>query len=296
MRLIRSLVPAALAVATILVASQSGRANSAGDAPEIRRIRTHFDSVLTGLTARDLGALSAEQVSHRQTLLTTLRAYRERGVFPHNYDFPGQFVPYFVDRKTGTLCAVAYLLESTGRRDIVDRVAKTNNTVWVAQLAGDTAFTNWLSVNGISLDEAAFIQVPYAMVQTPAERNRQTAFIAVAPFALGGALITGGLNALGNADGHRTTVSKVGVVTGVTTAVMGSLVMAKADNSGIGGAAIAVGLTTVALSARSMIHHSTIVAQREAEQRARSAVQTSLAPIVSTSNGGSAGMQLSVRF
>jgi hypothetical protein len=45
-----------------------------------------------------------------------------------------------------------------------------------------------------------------------------------------------------------------------------------------------------------MIHHSTIVAQRDAEQRARSAMQTSLVPIVSTSNGGSAGLSLAVRF
>jgi hypothetical protein len=152
MRLIRSLIPAALAVATILVASKSGRANDTVRSAEVRRIRTHFDSVLTELTARDVHALSGNQIARRRALLTTVRAYRERGVFPHNYDFPGQAVPYFVDRKTGTLCAVAHLLESTGRRDIVDRVARANNNVWVAQLAGDSAFTNWLDANGITLD------------------------------------------------------------------------------------------------------------------------------------------------
>ena len=70
-------------------------------------------------------------------------------------------VPYFVDRKTGTLCAVGFLLASTGRADIVDRVAGVNNNVYVAELAGDTAFTAWLVEQGITLDEAARIQVPY---------------------------------------------------------------------------------------------------------------------------------------
>jgi hypothetical protein len=295
MRLIRSLVPAALAVATILVASKSGRANDTVSSVEVRRIRTHFDSVLTELTARDVHALSDNQIARRRALLTTVRAYRERGVFPHNYDFPGKAVPYFVDRKTGTLCAVAHLLESTGRRDIVDRVARANNNVWVAQLAGDSAFTNWLDANGITLDEAAFIQMPYSAPVSKAEVARQAGFAITAPIALSTALITSGVNLFGNSDGHRTTASKVGIVSGLTTVVMGSAVMAKTNLTGIGASSIAIGFTSVALSMRSMRNHSIIVAEREAE-RVRSAAQTSVAPIISTSNGGSAGLAVSLRF
>src|SRR5213075_961843 len=102
------------------------------------------------------------QLARRAAAISTLRGYRNRGVFPHNYDFPGQAVPYFVDRKTGTLCAVAHLLASTGHRDIVDRVSKTDNNILVPQLAGDSAFSAWLSDNGLTLEEAAHIQVPYA--------------------------------------------------------------------------------------------------------------------------------------
>src|SRR5688572_19319569 len=105
------------------------------DSPaEVARIRAHFDSVLVELAARDLSTLTVAQRANRSGLVTTLVAYRERGVFPHNYDFPGEAVPYFVDRKTGTLCAVAHLLASTGRRDIVDRVARADNNVWVPSL------------------------------------------------------------------------------------------------------------------------------------------------------------------
>src|SRR5512140_2947998 len=117
MRLNRSVVAAALAVASLVLVAGKGRATPASldrDATEVHRIRVHFDSVLAGLGRRDLSGLSTEQRSRRASLMTTLRAYQARGVFPHNYDFPGRATPYFVDRKTGTLCAVAHLLASTG--------------------------------------------------------------------------------------------------------------------------------------------------------------------------------------
>ena len=60
---------------------------------EVTRIRAHFDSVLTELTSRDVSSLSASQRSNRARLTMTLANYRERGVFPHNYDFPGQAIP-----------------------------------------------------------------------------------------------------------------------------------------------------------------------------------------------------------
>lgn len=84
---------------------------------EVSRVRSHFDSVLSELVA-------------------ALRAYRDRGVFPHNYDFPLRETPHFVDRKTGTLCVLTHLLALSGRDDIVRRVVRANNNVWVPQLAG----------------------------------------------------------------------------------------------------------------------------------------------------------------
>ncbi|HTE43613.1 MAG TPA: hypothetical protein VK636_00105, partial [Gemmatimonadaceae bacterium] len=130
----------------------------AGD-PLVEKNQMHFDSVLTELSGRDIGALTATQRSNRGTLVRELAAYSRRGVFPHNYDFPGRAVPYFVDRKTGTLCAVGNLLAFTGRRDVVDRVARANNNVWVDQLSADTAFAAWLDANGLTLHEAARIQL-----------------------------------------------------------------------------------------------------------------------------------------
>src|SRR5580765_1480660 len=82
-------------------------------------VRAHLDSVLPELRSRDVGILTATQRARRTQVIANLEDYRDRGAFPRNYDFPLQPTPYFVDRKTGALCAVAHLLTSTGRSDIV---------------------------------------------------------------------------------------------------------------------------------------------------------------------------------
>ena len=175
------------AVAALVVVPVGVRSTvraAASGAKEVARVRAHFDSVLTELTARDASSLTAGQRAHRAALVAELARYRDRGAFPHNYDFPGRLVPYFVDRKTGAMCAVANLLAATGRRDIVDRVAAANNNVWVDDLQSDTAFTHWLDDNGLTLSEAARIQIVYDNSQTPVEMARQVSYIAIAPLAV----------------------------------------------------------------------------------------------------------------
>ncbi|MEP6618241.1 MAG: hypothetical protein ABJE47_02955 [bacterium] len=233
------------------------------NAAEIARIRSHFDSVLTELAARDVAALTPAQRVRRGELVTTLTAYRARGVFPHNYDFPGQAMPYFVDRGTGTLCAVAHLLEHTGHRDIVDRVAAMNNNVWVPQLAGDAAFTAWLAENGITLAEAARIQVPYLQPTSNAQVARNVAFVTAAPLVLSGVAVTSLWNAFGNADGHRTAVTKLGIVSGLASGLMGVALLTKNDISPTWGTtALAMGGASIALSSRAMYRQSILASER----------------------------------
>src|SRR5689334_7735975 len=101
----------------------SSHSPSVARAQEVHRLQVRLDSVLSELSVRDVHQLSDLQRARRGAVLATLRVYRDEGQFPHNYDFPGEAVPYFVDRKTGVLCAVGYLLDASGRRDIVDHVA-----------------------------------------------------------------------------------------------------------------------------------------------------------------------------
>jgi hypothetical protein len=272
---------------------------------EIRRIQSHFDSVLVELAAAGGSpALIERQRASRAALLVTLRAYRDRGVFPHNYDFPGRAVPYFVDRKTGTRCAVAHLLATTGGRDIVDRVARADNNVWVAQLAPDTAFAAWLSRNGLTLAEAARIQIPYMPIDpmpsptaTPEQRTRSATYAIVAPLAAGSAIMASVINAHGNADGHSRAANLVGLVSGIATTGIG---VASAGRSGVPLAASAAGAAlgglSIVLSTRAMHRHEVLAS--EAVERSRRNAEASVAPFVNTGRGAKAGagVAVSVRF
>src|SRR5258705_452973 len=99
MQMPRLLAPVALSFATlVLVARSPSRAGGLHEstaaspdraaAVEVGRVRAHFDSVLSELGARDVSALTDAQRARRAELVTALRVYRDRGVFPNNYDFP----------------------------------------------------------------------------------------------------------------------------------------------------------------------------------------------------------------
>ena len=275
----------------------ASHADRDADARRIARIRAHFDSVLKELAASPATDSIATPASARRTaLLATLRAYRDRGDFPHNYDFAGRAVPYFVDRRTGVLCAVAHLLASTGRRDIVDRVAVADNNVWVAQLAADTAFTNWLLHNGLTLAEAARIQVPYVQAETPAQKARNGAFLVVAPVAVGSAIVTTALNALGNSDGHQRATRVVGIAAGAASLALGAMLVTRSElPTSVGAATAGIGGLSVVLAGRATHRHRSIVARQRDLGRARH-VEAAVAPVIDAQDGGRAGMMLSLRY
>ena len=265
---------------------------------EVRRIRAHFDSVLAELPARDVSGLTAAQRARRSALLATLRAYRDRGEFPHNYDFPGEAVPYFVDRETGVLCAVAHLLATSGRRDIVDRVARADNNVWVPALAGDTAFTTWLDASGLTLAEAARIQVPYVSPEpTPvtAITGRNQGYAAASLLAIGGAVTTSIANARTNAVGAGSMRNFLGVTAGAAALGLGAASLrAEGASPVLGVANVAAGAASLWISTRGIVRHRRLAAAREREASlARRAVVT---PVIPVGKEGGAGVSVTVPF
>src|SRR4029079_6839568 len=88
---------------------------------EVAPLLAHFDS-RDGELRRS--PVTSPHASPRATLIRWLREYRDAGRFPHNDRFPGQSVPFFRDSR-GVLCAMAYLIDRSGRPDLVDRVAST---------------------------------------------------------------------------------------------------------------------------------------------------------------------------
>lgn len=259
---------------------------------ETIRIRAHFDSVLTELRGRSIEALTQQQRAARAALVAEVERYRDRGVFPHNYDF-AEPTPYFVDRKTGTLCAVANLLAFSGRRDIVDRVARTTNNVYVRDLAHDTAFVGWLGAHGLTLDEAARIQVAYVGSLTPAQQERQASFAMMAPFAVTG-VATSIWNLSSNADGHRTALSWTGAIAGAGSLLAGTALLLESPTpkaTAIGSAGIIAGAVSAGIAMRTInLHHEIELARRSHQKR----VEASIAPTV-TAQGG-AGLVIALRY
>lgn len=267
----------------------------AGHAFEVQRIRMHFDSVLSELRTRDISALSTDRVQRRTALVAVLENYRNRGVFPHNRHFPGEAIPYFIDRPTGTLCAVAHLLESTGRRDIVDAVAAMDNNVWVNDLAGNRDFEGWLDQHGLTLAEAARIQVPYVgdgvvpEPQVSALYSRRTSTTVV-----GATAAVSLWNAFANRNGQQGIASLAGIAAGVAAAGYGGAVMATGDASrSVGIASIAAGGVSAFLATRGFLRQRHLVAE---SKKAQLAARTTVTPIVPVAGQSGAGLSVSIRF
>ena len=147
-----------------LAAMSSARAPFDFRATETARIRAHLDSAERELRAKDVSSLTPAQRAARLRNLDRLHEYWVRGVFPQNTDFPGERVPYFIDRY-GTRCAMAYLIEQAGSGDFVARVAATTNNARVPELKRDPQLVEWLEANGLTLGEAARIQPSYCFEQ-----------------------------------------------------------------------------------------------------------------------------------
>lgn len=234
---------AALLVSGAVPAVSATTAADSTPAGEVARIQAHLQTVERELLARDVSHLSAGQRAARAHHIRVLREYRERGVFPHNHDFPGERVPYFVDEH-GTLCAMAYLISRSGRDDLVERVAAARNNARIPELAGDPELVAWLREAGLSLEEAARIQPMYGCCQPdPEEREGVGTGYAVASAltsGVGGVSIGLNLSSLRSRERSRWS-GALGVAAGAVGLALGL------DRLDEGGAPAAVGATTAGI-------------------------------------------------
>ena len=262
MKLFSSLAPVAI-VAIILVAVGVHRGSPISEDlglidAEGSRLTAHFDSVTGILGATDVSRLTSLERGNRERALQHLVDYRDRGVFPHNHDFPGMPVPYFRDRH-GVLCAMAYLIDRSGRGDIVDLVEARMNNGWIAELANDSVIgpvlVEWLEENGISAREAAMIQPAYngrnGLILV-SDSDVPTAY-GVASAGLGAVnLFTGVANLVWETG--PTFLAPVGVVMGGAGVVLGATAF---DNGGdraiLGVADAAIGMASLLLSLNRML-------------------------------------------
>jgi TMEM175 potassium channel family protein len=163
-RIERALAAAGVLAGALALPGVARPAPSPGSEPLARleavRLRAHFDSVDAELRRANALQFTSSQRKARATLIDWLQEYRDAGQFPRNDRFPGLAMPFFRD-SNGTLCAMAYLIERSGRGDLVDRFAKTRNNAFIAELATDPELRVWLDSVGLSVAEAARIQPTY---------------------------------------------------------------------------------------------------------------------------------------
>jgi hypothetical protein len=152
------ILSAGLAGASLFGASRPA-AHPSPRAAEVNRLQNHFDSVDTELRSRNVSSLGKMQLARRTQLISWLREYRDAATFPTNDRFTTA-TPFFRD-KDGVLCAMAYLIDRSGRSDVVNKVAATRNNAFIRELADDPALIAWLDSSGLSVAEAARIQPAY---------------------------------------------------------------------------------------------------------------------------------------
>jgi hypothetical protein len=96
----------------------------------------------------------AELARQRALNLERLHAYREAGVFTADAD--GRPLSVFRDA-AGRLCPMAYLIAASGRTDLVDHVARTNNKLQLADVT-EGPLWDWMLSSGLTREEIIHIQ------------------------------------------------------------------------------------------------------------------------------------------
>ena len=127
--------------------------------PERIRIQGHLAQVEADLRAHTPAGLSPAQAEARRSRLDDLHAYRVRGVFPRNRDFPDSLVPYFIDAQ-GIACAVGHLVIASGHREFAEHIRRTQNHAYIREIS-DPRLSEWAEASGLTLEECARIQPGY---------------------------------------------------------------------------------------------------------------------------------------
>ena len=101
-------------------------------------------------------ALSARRAHN----LASFRAYRNGGVYPHNYVRRGP-LNVWKDRD-GHLCAAATMIDKDGQHDLVAATAKKNNFLRLQNVT-EGPLLDWILTSGFTIEEIDRIQEPMMM-------------------------------------------------------------------------------------------------------------------------------------
>jgi hypothetical protein len=101
-------------------------------------------------------AIRAQLAEHRAEQIAHLHAYGEKRRFP-DHTTPASSVHIFRDPQ-GRLCAVANLIDTDGRHDLVEATVRDNNALSIADVHGGPVM-KWIVTSGLTQEELVRIQV-----------------------------------------------------------------------------------------------------------------------------------------
>jgi hypothetical protein len=90
----------------------------------------------------------------REEQIARLAEYRRAGMYP--VDEQGMPISVFRDAD-GRPCPMAYLIEQSGRRDLVDQVVREDNTLRLRDV-NDGPLLAWMETSGLTRDEIDLVQ------------------------------------------------------------------------------------------------------------------------------------------
>ncbi|HEX8659419.1 MAG TPA: hypothetical protein VF690_17905 [Hymenobacter sp.] len=123
------------------------------------RVQAHLAYAERVLRERPVSGLSPALAQRRAHLLDLLHHYWVAGVFPRNYDYPGERRPCFIDR-AGRLCAVGYLVAETAGRPVAERINQEHQYDLITDMQ-TPALARWVQASGLTKAECALIQPRY---------------------------------------------------------------------------------------------------------------------------------------
>ena len=261
---------------------------------EIDRLRTHFDIVDTELRTRGASALTSEQGARRARLIEWLRDYRHEGEFPVNAGYADVAVPIFRDADA-RLCAMAYLIERSGRGDIVERIAHERNTAYVRELIDDPELVAWLDDYGLTAAEAGRIQPMYGPLPEGPDDGRASTSYALVSIALSGASL---VTSYANITSASHVSGILGLVAGVSTAGLGVLGLDEEDGTRtIAAANTAVGVVAIGAALHGLYSPRGSAGEPSASRVRVGGADLTIAPdIINVADRSRLGFVLEARF
>jgi len=126
---------------------------------EDERIRNHLENTEVQMRKVDCSNMSDEMKLAREEKINLLHEYWKMGKFPINTEHKQKYLPHIKD-EFGTPCAMAYLIEESGDKQLVQELQKTNN-VFIEDVH-EGKLIDWIITSGITKEEACQIQPSYS--------------------------------------------------------------------------------------------------------------------------------------